>query len=139
MRLLPSAETARSSAGLSVFDIWRAMQGIKNWTNAEAAEKVAYDRKTHQRDLFEAIERGDFPRWKFSVQIMPESDVGKHWYNPFDLTKVWPHKDYPLIEVGILELNRNPQNYFAEVEQAALPCPHLQRRWHHAARRQSES
>jgi catalase len=54
------------------------------------------------------------------VQIMPESDVGKHWYNPFDLTKVWPHKDYPLIEVGVLELNRNPENYFAEVEQAAL-------------------
>ena len=51
---------------------------------------------------------------------MPESDVGKHWYNPFDLTKVWPHKDYPLIEVGMLELNRNPENYFAEVEQAAL-------------------
>jgi catalase len=88
--------------------------------NAEAAEKIAHDHETHQRDLFETIEKGDFPKWKFSVQIMPESDVGKHWYNPFDLTKVWPHKDYPLIEVGILELNRNPENYFAEVEQAAL-------------------
>ena len=54
------------------------------------------------------------------MQIMPESDVGKHWYNPFDLTKVWPHKDYPLIEVGVLELNRNPENYFAEIEQAAF-------------------
>jgi catalase len=96
------------------------MQGIKNWTNAEAAERVAHDRETHQRDLYDAIERGDFPRWKFSVQIMPESDVGNHWYNPFDVTKVWPHADYPLIEVGILELNRNPENYFAEVEQAAL-------------------
>ncbi|WP_024507949.1 catalase [Bradyrhizobium sp. ARR65] len=99
---------------------FKTLQGIKNWTNAEAAEKVAQDRETHQRDLYEAIERGDFPRWKFSVQVMPEIDVGKHWYNPFDLTKVWPHKDYPLIEVGILELNRNPENYFAEVEQAAL-------------------
>jgi len=99
---------------------FKTMQGIKNWTNAEAAERIAKDRETHQRDLYEAIERGDFPKWKFSVQIMPESDVGKHWYNPFDLTKVWPHKDYPLIEVGILELNRNPENYFAEVEQAAL-------------------
>jgi catalase len=99
---------------------FKTMQGIKNWTNAEAAQKVAYDRETHQRDLFESIGRGDFPRWKLSVQIMPESDVGKHWYNPFDLTKVWPHKDYPLIEVGVLELNRNPDNYFAEVEQAAL-------------------
>lgn len=99
---------------------FKTMQGIKNWTNAEAAERVAQDRETHQRDLFESIERGDFPKWKFSVQIMPERDVGKHWYNPFDLTKVWPHKDYPLIEVGVLELNRNPENYFAEVEQAAL-------------------
>ncbi len=92
---------------------FKTMQGIKNWTNAEAAQKVAHDRETHQRDLFESIEKRDFPKWKFSVQIMPESDVGKHWYNPFDLTKVWPHKDYPLIEVGVLELNRNPENYFA--------------------------
>jgi len=99
---------------------FKTMQKIKNWTNEEAAQKVAHDRETHQRDLFEAIERGEFPRWNFLVQIMPESDVNKHWYNPFDLTKVWPHKDYPLIEVGILELNRNPENYFAEVEQAAL-------------------
>ncbi|WP_426418928.1 catalase [Bradyrhizobium genosp. A] len=99
---------------------FKTMQGIKNWTNAEAAQKVAYDRETHQRDLFDSIETGDFPKWKFSVQIMPESDVDKHRYNPFDLTKVWPHADYPLIEVGILELNRNPTNYFAEVEQAAL-------------------
>jgi catalase len=99
---------------------FKTQQGIKNWTNAEAAQKIAHDRETHQRDLFEAIENGDFPKWTFSVQIMPESDVGKHWYNPFDLTKVWPHNDYPLIEVGTLELNRNPENYFAEVEQAAL-------------------
>lgn len=99
---------------------FKTMQGIKNWTNAEAAQKVAYDRETHQRDLFASIEKGEFPKWKLSVQIMPESDVDKHWYNPFDLTKVWPHKDYPLIEVGVLELNRNPKNYFAEVEQAAL-------------------
>ena len=99
---------------------FKTMQGIKNWTNAEAVEKIGHDRETHQRDLYEAIERGDFPRWQFSVQIMPETDADKHWYNPFDLTKVWPHKDYPLIEVGILELNRNPENYFAEVEQAAL-------------------
>jgi catalase len=99
---------------------FKTLQGIKNWTNAEAAEKVATDRETHQRDLFYSIERGDFPKWKFCVQIMPESDIGKDWYNPFDLTKIWPHKDYPLIEVGELELNRNPENYFAEVEQAAL-------------------
>src|ERR1700756_2511690 len=99
---------------------FKNMQGIKNWTNSEAAEKIANDRETHQRDLFDAIARGNFPKWKFSVQIMPERDAGKHWYNPFDLTKVWPHKDYPLIDVGILELNRNPDNYFTDVEQAAL-------------------
>lgn len=99
---------------------FKTQQGIKNWTNAEAAQKVAHDRETHQRDLYESIEKGDFPKWKFFVQVMSEADVGKHWYNPFDLTKVWPHKDYPLIEVGVLELNKNPDNYFAEVEQAAL-------------------
>lgn len=99
---------------------FRSMQGIKNWTNAEAAQMIANDRETHQRDLFEAIEGGDFPKWMFCVQVMPEGDVGKHWYNPFDLTKVWPHTDYPLIELGVIELNRNPENYFAEVEQAAL-------------------
>jgi len=64
---------------------FKTMQGIKNWTNAEAAERVAFDRETHQRDLFESIERGDFPKWKFFVQIMPETDVDKHWYNPFRL------------------------------------------------------
>ncbi len=98
----------------------KTQQGIKNWTNGEAAQRIAQDRETHQRDLYEAIERGDFPKWTLSVQIMPERDVDKHWYNPFDLTKVWPHADYPLIEVGVLELNRNPENYFAEVEQAAF-------------------
>jgi catalase len=99
---------------------FKTQQGIKNWTNAEGATKIAEDRETHQRDLYDAIERGEFPRWIFSVQVMPEAEADKHWYNPFDLTKVWPHADYPLIEVGVLELNRNPENYFAEVEQAAL-------------------
>jgi catalase len=99
---------------------FKTEQGIKNWTNAEGAQQIAHDRETHQRDLYDAIERKEFPRWKFYVQVMPEEDAGKHWYNPFDLTKVWPHGDYPLIEVGVLELNRNPENYFAEVEQAAL-------------------
>jgi catalase len=96
------------------------MQGIKNWTNAEAEAVVGKDRESSQRDLFEAIERGDFPKWKFSVQIMPELEAETYHINPFDLTKVWPHADYPLIEVGILELNRNAENYFAEIEQAAF-------------------
>jgi catalase len=98
----------------------KSIQGIANLTNAEAAALVANDRETHQRDLFGAIERGEFPKWRFCVQIMPEADADKTPYNPFDLTKVWPHQDYPLIEVGIVELNRNPENYFAEVEQASF-------------------
>ena len=99
---------------------FKTLQGINYWTNGEAAEVVARDRESSQRDLFEAIEHGDFPKWRFSVQIMPEKDAATYRWNPFDLTKVWSHKDYPLIEVGILELNRNPEHYFAEVEQAAF-------------------
>src|SRR6266404_5842502 len=98
----------------------KSMQGIANLTNAEGASVVGDDRESHQRDLFEAIERGDYPKWRFCVQIMPEGDVDRVPYNPFDLTKVWPHRDYPLIEIGILELNRNLENYFAEVEQASF-------------------
>ncbi|GJJ02003.1 catalase [Duganella rhizosphaerae] len=95
-------------------------QGIANFSDAEATEVVGRDRESSQRDLFDAIERKDFPRWKLAVQIMPENEASKVPYNPFDLTKIWPHKDYPLIDVGVLELNRNPENYFAEVEQAAF-------------------
>ncbi len=99
---------------------FKTQQGIKCLTDAEAEAIVAKDRESHQRDLYEAIERKDFPRWKLSIQVMPEKDAAKCPYNPFDLTKVWFHKDYPLLEVGVLELNRNPENYFAEVEQAAF-------------------
>ncbi|MGO4152853.1 catalase [Cupriavidus sp. YAF13] len=99
---------------------FKSQQGISNWTNDEAAKVVAADRESAQRDLYENIEKGNFPRWNLRVQIMPEADAAKYHVNPFDLTKVWPHKDYPLIDVGVLELNRNPQNYFAEVEQVAM-------------------
>jgi catalase len=99
---------------------FRTEQGIKNLTDAEAASVIANDRESAQRDLYESIEKRDFPRWTMLVQIMPESDASKVPYNPFDLTKVWPHADYPLIEVGVLELNRNPENYHADVEQAAF-------------------
>jgi catalase len=99
---------------------FKTMQGIACLTDEEAAAVIAKDRDSYQRDLFEAIEHGEFPRWRFSVQIMPEKDAESYRWNPFDLTKVWPHKDYPLIEVGVLELNRNPENYFAEVEQSAF-------------------
>ncbi len=98
----------------------KTQQGHKFWTNEEAAKIVAQDRESSQRDLFHAIERGDFPKWKLQVQIMPEADADKTPYNPFDLTKVWPHQDYPVIDVGMLELNRNPEHYFAEVEQASF-------------------
>jgi catalase len=95
-------------------------QGIKNLTDQEAEALIGKDRESHQRDLLESIDRGDFPRWTMFIQVMPEKDAAKMPYNPFDLTKVWFKKDYPLIEVGILELNRNPENYFADVEQAAF-------------------
>jgi catalase len=98
---------------------FKTQQGHKHWTNAEGAEVVGRTRESTQEDLYGAIERGEFPKWNLRVQIMPELDAEKTPYNPFDLTKVWPHKDYPLIDVGVLELNRNPDNYFAEVEQAA--------------------
>lgn len=99
---------------------WKTQQGIKNLTDQEAAAIIANDRESHQRDLLESIDKGDFPRWTLYLQVMPETDAAKVPYNPFDLTKVWPHGDYPLIEVGVMELNRNPDNYFAEVEQAAF-------------------
>ena len=95
-------------------------EGFKNLTDAQAGAIVANDRESSQRDLFEAIERGDFPKWKLFVQIMPETDAEKVPYHPFDLTKVWPKADYPLIEVGEWELNRNPENYHSEVEQVGF-------------------
>ncbi|MCE5217655.1 catalase [bacterium] len=99
---------------------FRTQQGIKNLTDEEAEALIGKDRESHQRDLLESIDKGDFPRWTMYVQVMPEKEAANCSYNPFDLTKVWFHKDYPLIEVGVLELNRNPENYFAEVEQSAF-------------------
>ena len=95
-------------------------QGIEYLTDQEAAKIVGEDRESHQRDLYESIENGDFPKWKLCVQVMPEAEAADYRFHPFDLTKVWSHEDYPLIEVGEWELNRNPDNYFAEVEQAAF-------------------
>ncbi|MDE2440213.1 MAG: catalase [Betaproteobacteria bacterium] len=98
----------------------KSQQGIKNLSDAEATEIIGRDRESHQRDLLNSIDNGDFPKWTMYIQIMPEKEASQVPYNPFDLTKVWPHKDYPLIEVGIMELNRNPENFFAEVEQSAF-------------------
>jgi catalase len=119
---------------------FKTQQGIHCMTQEEADRIAGADPDYHTRQLFEAIERGEYPKWTFCVQVMPETDAETYRWNPFDLTKVWPHADYPLIEVGVLEMNRNPENYFAEVEQAAFspanvvpgisfsPCKMLQAR-----------
>ena len=99
---------------------FKTKQGIKNFTREQADEMRGKDPDYAQRDLFEAIAKGDFPKWRVWVQIMPEKETDTYHINPFDLTKVWPHGDYPLLELGELVLDRNPANYFAEVEQAAF-------------------
>lgn len=99
---------------------FKTRQGIKNLTNEEAAKIIAKDRESHQRDLYEAIDKGDYPKWDFKIQIMSEEQANNAKFNPFDLTKIWPHADYPLIPVGVMTLNKNPENYFNEVEQAAF-------------------
>jgi len=99
---------------------FKTEQGHDFLTDEQAAEVIGRTRESYQEQLFGAIEEGNFPRWKFYVQIMPEEEAEKTPYNPFDLTKVWPHGDYPLIEVGVMELNRNPDNYFTEIENAAF-------------------
>ncbi|WP_434777334.1 catalase [Neisseria sp. Ec49-e6-T10] len=104
---------------------FKTMQGIKNLHPTEA-ERLAGENPDHaQQDLFNAIEKGDFPKWRVCIQVMTEEQAQKHPQNPFDVTKVWSQKQYPLIEVGIMELNRNPENYFAEVEQAAFAPSNL--------------
>jgi len=119
---------------------FKTQQGIKNIIQEEADQIAGKDPDYHTRQLFEAIEKGNYPKWTFYVQIMPEDEAETYRWNPFDLTKVWPHADYPMIEVGVMEMNRNPQNYFAEVEQSAFspanvvpgisfsPCKMLQAR-----------
>jgi len=119
---------------------FKTQQGIQCMSVEEAHRLAAESPDYHTLELFKAIEGGDFPKWTFYVQVMPEKEAETYQWNPFDLTKVWPHADYPLIEVGVMELNRNPANYFAEVEQAAFspgnvvpgisfsPCKMLQAR-----------
>jgi catalase len=119
---------------------FKTRQGIQCMMQDEADRIVGEDPDYHTRQLFEMIEKKEFPKWTFSVQVMPETEAENYRWNPFDLTKVWPHADYPLIEVGEMELNRNPENYFAEVEQSAFspanvvpgisfsPCKMLQAR-----------
>ncbi len=99
---------------------FKTRQGIQNFTAEQAVRMAGIDPDHATRDLFAAIQDGDFPAWTVSVQIMPELEAETYRINPFDLTKVWPHADYPLVEIGEMVLNRNPENYFAEVEQAAF-------------------
>ncbi|MEW6708752.1 MAG: catalase [Candidatus Riflebacteria bacterium] len=99
---------------------FKTQQGIKCLTDQEAETVVGKCRESHQRDLYESIEKGDFPKWNLKIQVVPEKEAANFPFNPFDLTKVWPHEKYPLIDVGVMELNKNPENYFAEVEQAAF-------------------
>jgi catalase len=103
----------------------KTMQGIACMTDQESEKLIGVDRESHQGDLFGAIEQGDFPKWRLMIQVMLEADADTTTDNPFDLTKVWPHGEYPLTEVGIMELNRDAENCFAEVEQAAFSPANL--------------
>ena len=132
-RGLPESPRFMNGYGSHTFSLWndagerfwvkfhfRTLQGHRFLTNAQSAEVIGKSRESYQEDLFGAIARGEHPKWRMFIQVMPERDAETQSFNPFDLTKVWPHKDFPLIEVGVMELNRNPDNYFAEIEQAAF-------------------
>src|SRR5208283_5250140 len=95
-------------------------QGIATLTTKQAAVLAGANPESHNSDLLEAIERRDCPSWTLKVQLMPAAEAAGYRINPFDLTKVWPYGDYPLIEVGKLVLDKNPDNYFADVEQSAF-------------------
>ena len=132
-RGLPVAPMFMNGYGSHTYSLWnekgerfwikfhfKTQQGHRHYTNAEAKEVVGNSRESYQEELFGTIERGEFPKWTVFVQVMPEAEAANTPYNPFDLTKVWPHGDYPLIEVGVMELNRNADNYFAQIENAAF-------------------
>jgi catalase len=104
---------------------FHTQQGMEFFSNAEAAQMAGADADFHRRDLFDAIARGENPVWVMSVQVMPYAEAKTYRFNPFDLTKTWSHKDYPLIRVGTMTLNRNPENFFAQIEQAAFAPSNL--------------
>ncbi|AXR05170.1 catalase [Salinimonas sediminis] len=99
---------------------FKTQQGHQHHTNREAEDVIGRTRESYQEELLKAVSAGNFPKWTMYIQVMPEEEAGQQEYNPFDLTKVWPHGDYPLIEVGELEMNQIPQNYFQMVENAAF-------------------
>ncbi len=132
-RGIPASYRHMNGYGSHTFSLWnhqgerfwckwhfKTQQGIECLTDAQAALIAGENPDYHRQDLYDAIVREDFPRWKLYAQIMPEKDAEHYGIHPFDLTKVWPHGDYPLMEVGVMEMNRNPENFFAEVEQAAF-------------------
>jgi catalase len=132
-RGIPTAPMFMNGYGSHTYSLWnengerywvkfhfKTMQGHKYHTNSEAEEVIGKSRESYQEALYGTIEDGEFPKWKVQVQIMPEQEAENTPYNPFDLTKVWPHKDYPPIEIGEIELNQNPMNYFTEIENAAF-------------------
>jgi catalase len=104
---------------------FKTLQGIKNFTDGDAGDMKGKDPDFAQRDLVEAIDNKDFPRWALKIQVMTAEQAANFAWNPFDLTKVWPHADFPLIDVGVLELNQIPKNYFADVEQSAFAPTHV--------------
>lgn len=104
---------------------FKTAQGIKNFNGTDANAMRGIDPDHAQRDMVEAIDRKDFPQWHMKIQVMTEEQAKTFPFNPFDLTKVWPHGDFPLIDVGVIELNENPKNYFAEIEQAAFAPAHV--------------
>ena len=104
---------------------FKTVQGVQNFTDAEAKAMTAEDPDFHRRDLFDAISAGDAPEWRLEMQVMPFEEAADYRFNPFDLTKVWPHADYAPVQVGRLVLDRNPSNFFAEVEQAAFSPANL--------------
>ncbi len=104
---------------------FKTQQGIKNFTDEDAGVMKGKDPDWAQRDLVDAIERKEFPKWACKIQVMTDEQAKKFKWNPFDLTKVWPHKDFPLIDVGVMELNEVPENYFADVEQSAFAPAHV--------------
>ncbi|MDT9001676.1 catalase [Paucibacter sp. APW11] len=132
-RGIPASPRFMNGYGSHTFSFWnhdgerfwvkfhfKTQQGQRTFSNAQSEAVIGKSRESYQEDLYGALQRGEFPKWTMYVQIMPELDAEKTAYNPFDLTKVWPHADYPLIEVGVLELNRNAENYFEQIEQAAF-------------------
>jgi len=104
---------------------FKTLQGIKNFTSNEAIEMKGKDPDFAQRDLVFAIDNKDFPKWALKIQVMTEEQAKTFRFNPFDLTKVWPNGDFPLIDVGVLVLNQIPKNYFADIEQSAFAPAHV--------------